>query len=124
MDGASIDETLTYHEDELHSIASVVQNFCFFIAEKWQIASDKSGSGNTANIGSIKNIADLINGQGMFAKLGETWFDEYWMNYKKITIADGKGGTKKISTLKEFVNYKQGDVSLIVNSVNQRKRKK
>jgi hypothetical protein len=102
----------------------VVQNFCFFIAEKWQIASDKSGSGNTANIGSIKNIADLINGDGMFAKLGETWFDEYWMNYKKITITDGKGGTKKISTLKEFVNYKQGDVSLIVNSVNQRKRKK
>lgn len=124
VDGASIDETRIHHEHELHSIASVVQNFCFFIAEKWQIASDKSGSGNTANIGSIKNIADLINGDGMFAKLGETWFDEYWMNYKKITITDGKGGTKKISTLKEFVNYKQGDVSLIVNSVNQRKRKK
>ena len=35
----------------------------------------------------------------MFYKLGEEWFDEYWMNYKKITISDGKGGTKKISSL-------------------------
>jgi hypothetical protein len=31
----------------------------------------------------------------MFSKLGEEWFDEYWMNYKKITVQDGKGGTKK-----------------------------
>ena len=54
----------------------------------------------------------------MFSKLGEHWFDEYWMNYKKITIYDGKGGTKKISNLKEFVQYKNGDVSLILSKRN------
>nr|WP_309695687.1 type II restriction endonuclease [Armatimonas sp.] len=113
-ESATIDETKSYNIMELHSIASVVNNFQFFVTEKWKIANDKSGSGNTANIGSIKNIFDIINGQGVFSKLGESWFDEYWMNYKKITIQVGDGVTKKISTLKDFVEYKNGDVSLIV----------
>jgi len=117
-EGATIDETQSYRIDELCSIASVVKNFQFFVTEKWKIASDKGGSGNTANIGSINNIADIITGRGMFSKLGEHWFDEYWMNYKKITVQDGKGDTKKISTLREFVAYKNGDVSLIVNKRN------
>jgi hypothetical protein len=117
-DGATIDETKAHSIDELHSVASVVKNFHFFVTEKWKIASDKGGSGNTANIGSINNIADIICGRGMFSRLGEHWFDEYWMNYKKITIQDGKGGTKKISTLREFVEYKNGDVSLVVNKRN------
>jgi len=116
--GATIDETHTHNIDELHSIASVAQNFHFFVTEKWKIASDKGGSGNTANIGSINNIADIINGRGMFSRLGENWFDEYWMNYRKITVQDGKGGTKKIATLREFVEYKNGDVSLIVSKRN------
>jgi hypothetical protein len=114
MDGATIDETRTHSLDELHAISSVVRNLQFFVVEKWQIASDKGGSGNTANIGSINNIDDIIHGRGMFSQLGESWFDDYWMNYKKITIADGKGGTKKISTLAEFVAYRKGDVALVV----------
>lgn len=58
-----------------------------------------------------KRIANAV-------KLGETWFDEYWMNYKKITIQDGEGGTKKIANLREFIEYKKGDVSLIVGKSN------
>jgi len=117
-DITSIDETKIYAVDDLDLITSVVKNFQFFVTEKWKIASDKSGSGNTANIGSINNIDDIINGNGIFSKLGENWFDDYWMNYKKITIPDGKGDTKKISTLKEFVTYRNGDVSLIVEKRN------
>lgn len=117
-DITSIDETKILSVDELHSITSVVKNFQFFVTEKWKIASDKSGSGNTVNIGSINNIDDIINGNGLFSKLGENWFDDYWMNYKKITIPDSKGGTKKISTLKEFVAYRNGDVSLIIEKRN------
>jgi len=117
-EGATIDETEVRKIDELHSIASVVRNFHFFVTEKWKIASDKGGSGNTANIGSINNIAHIITGKGMFSNLGEHWFDEYWMNYKKITVEDGKGGTKKISSLREFVAYKNGDVSLVVDKWN------
>jgi hypothetical protein len=116
--GATIDETKAHKIEELHSIASVASNFHFFVTEKWKIASDKGGSGNTANIGSINNIADIVNGRGMFSKLGEHWFDEYWMNYKKITVQDEDGATKKISNLREFVAYKNGDISLIVDKRN------
>jgi len=54
----------------------------------------------------------------MFSKLGEDWFDDYWMNYRKITIPDGKGGTRRISNLKDFVNYRKGDTALIVAKHN------
>ncbi len=77
VDGSTIDETKAHSLEELQSIASVVKNFNFFVTEKWKIASDKGGSGNTANIGSINNIEDIINGRGMFSKLWENWFDDY-----------------------------------------------
>ncbi len=89
----------------LKSITSVIKDFDFFAAEKWKIASDKQGSGNTANIGSIVDIDDLRNGNGIFSKLGEEWFDEYWINYGSATmIKDGK--PVKISTLKDFLEFK------------------
>ena len=109
-----LDETRTYGLEELHSIASVIKDFQFFVAEKWKIASDKSGSGNTANIGSINKISDILSGRGMFSSLGEKWFDDYWMNYGKITIADDNGRTKKITNLEDFVTYRGGDTRLIV----------
>ncbi len=117
--GSTINETKAYEIDELQSITSVVKDLEFFVAEKWRIASDTSGSGNTANIGSINNIEDILNANGMFSKLGEEWFDDYWMNYRKITVSDGKGGTKKITNLKEFVKYRKGDISLIVPKRNR-----
>jgi len=119
IDGTTIDETKSYAISELHSIASVVKDFEFFVAEKWRIASDKSGSGNTANIGSINRITDISAGNGMFSKLGEEWFDDYWMNHNKITIPDGKGGTKKITALEDFVKYRNGNVALIVPKNNK-----
>ena len=109
-----VDETRSYRFEELPSITSVIKDFEFFVAEKWKIASDKSGSGNTANIGSINKIADIISGRGMFSDLGEEWFDDYWMNYGKITITDDNGTTKQIKNLKDFVAYRGGDVELIV----------
>lgn len=109
-----LDETNTYRLEELQSIASVIRNFQFFVAEKWKIASDKSGSGNTANIGSINKISDILSGRGMFSRLGEQWFDDYWMNYGKITIADSEAGTKKITNLQDFVIYRGGDTRLVV----------
>ena len=109
-----VDETRTYDFEELRSITSVIKDFEFFVAEKWKIASDKSGSGNTANIGSINKIEDIVSGRGMFSDLGEEWFDDYWMNYGKITITEESGKTKQIRNLKDFVAYRGGDVDLIV----------
>ncbi|MGD0590598.1 MAG: type II restriction endonuclease [Bacteroidota bacterium] len=89
----------------LKSITSVIKDFDFFAAEKWKIASDKQGSGNTANIGSIFDIADLKNGNGIFSQLGEEWFDEYWINHGSASmVKDGK--PVKITTLKDFLEFK------------------
>ena len=119
MENSQIINIKKHKLDELKSITSVVKNFEFFIAEKWKIASDKSGSGNTTNIGSINRIEDIINEHGMFSKLGEDCFDDYWMNFKKITKPNGKGGTEKINTLKKFLEYRNGDSSLIVPKNNR-----
>ncbi len=89
------------------------------MVEKWRIASDKSGSGNTANIGSINCIEDIVKGRWVFSKLGEEWFDDYWMNYDKIIVPDGKGGVRKIRDIKSFVEYRNGDVSLIQKKNNR-----
>lgn len=91
--------------ENLKSITSVIKDFDFFAAPKWKIASDSQGSGNTANIGSIKDIEDLKNGNGVFSKLGEDWFDEYWMNYGTTTmIKDGK--TVKVTNIWDFLEFK------------------
>ena len=106
----------------LKSIVSVIKDFQFFVAEKWEIASDTEGSKNTANIGSITYIEDLITGNGMFSKLGEEWFDEYWINYGSVTkMKDGKA--VKISKLKDFLEFK-GRIDLIDNIVNKNTKKK
>lgn len=92
--------------DSLCSISSVIRNLQFFAAEKWKIASDKSGSGNTANIGSVKSIASLFSETGVFANLSEEWFDDYWRNYGRIMITDADGTTKRLSSLQEFLKYR------------------
>ena len=53
-----------------------------FFIEKWKLASKKAGSGNTCNIGSIKNIKDIQNKKYIFKN--ENDFNNYWINYKKI----------------------------------------
>ena len=116
-----IDDTKVYGLSNLHSLTSVIKDFEFFVGEKWRIASDKSGSGNTANIGSIAKIDDILNGNGMFSRLGEQWFDDYWMNYGKITITTQEGKTRKITNLIDFVKYRGGDIDLIVPKAQRRK---
>jgi hypothetical protein len=89
----------------LKSITSVIKDFDFFVAEKWKIASDKQGSGNTANIGCNLNLENLKSESGIFSRLGEAWFDEYWLNFGTATmIKDGK--SLRITNLKDFLEFK------------------
>lgn len=108
--------------DNLRSIASVVRDFQFFVCEKWRLASDKQGSGNTANIGSITCIRDILTGNGVFARLGEEWFDEYWMNYG-VTTRMKKGKATPIRSLADFLDFKRGDKSKIVAMSMKKKAK-
>lgn len=108
--------------DNLRSIASVVRDFQFFVCEKWRLASDKQGSGNTANIGSITFIQDVLAGNGVFARLGEEWFDEYWMNYG-VTTRMKKGKATPIRSIEDFLDFKRGDKSKIVTMTAKKKVK-
>lgn len=101
------DETTIYKLSDLLSISSVIKDITFFFEEKWKIASDVSGSGNTANIGSIKSIKDLCLGNGTFAKYGEKLFDDYWINYGNIIVITDTGKSKRITKLAEFLKYKR-----------------
>ena len=91
--------------EDVETIPATIKNFLFFAEEKWKIADDKSGSGNTANIGSIKNISDILSGNGVFAKAGEEFFDDYWANFGKIEIFT-KGKRKKLSSFEEYLKYR------------------
>ena len=99
------EETHIYSMDQIETIPAVIKKFIFFADEKWKIASDKGGSGNTANIGSIKNIDDILNGNGVFAKASEELFDDYWINFGKIEILVN-GKRKKLSSFGEYLQYR------------------
>lgn len=100
------EETKIYKIEDIQNIPSVANHFIFFAEEKWKIASDKSGSGNTANIGSIQKISDILSGNGVFAKAGEKYFDDYWANFGKIEIKDKNNKYKKMSSFEEYIEYR------------------
>lgn len=97
-----------YQLNELKNITSVIRDFTFFVQEKYKIALDRPGSGNTKNIGSVRNIDTLVQGKGPFAVLGEDVFDDYWMYYLTKDMAraiDLKEAPYK--NLKEYREYKK-----------------
>lgn len=104
----------------LREITSVMRDLQFFVCEKWELASDQAGSGNTANIGGIKNIDDVVNGRGVFCHLGEAAFDEYWMNYGKIT---DKASGRKITDLRNYLAFKGLDPSKAYYRSDKRQKK-
>lgn len=99
------EELHVYSIDEIENIPAVIKDFLFFAEEKWKIASDKGGSGNTANIGSIQKIDDILSGNGVFAKAGEELFDDYWANFGKMEVVVN-GKRKKLSSFDEYLKYR------------------
>ena len=71
-----------YSIENIDRIQLPFDNVETFVQEKWRIAGDKAGSGNTTNIGSINGyIKDFKNGKGPFKS--EKEFLEYWRGYKR-----------------------------------------
>lgn len=77
-------------------------NVEIFIQEKYRIAGDKPGSGNTENIGSFKtNNSHLIKeGLGPFSFLGNEVFENYWRGYPKYREAN-----KDYTSLEEYFDW-------------------
>lgn len=111
VDSYLINETKTYNLENFTEIQSVVKDFDFFIQEKWKIALDRPGSGNTKNIGSETEITKLKSGNGLFKRNfsnnGKKAFDDYWMNYETKDMAKKVGRDtprfKNITTYLEWV---------------------
>ncbi len=121
-----IDETKILELNNLDKITSVIKDLVFFAEEKWKISSDKGGSGNTANIGSIQYIDDILKGNGVFKNLGEEIFDEYWINQGVLQVPDPKktGNFKELTKLTEFLKFKGMDSDKINPMRPKRKNKK
>ncbi len=103
----AIDERKIYQIDDLQNITSVAKDFEFFVQEKYKIALDRPGSGNTKNIGSTTNIDALKKGNGTFAELGEETFDDYWKFYLTKDMAKAAELNKSPYTnLKQYKELK------------------
>ena len=83
--------------DSMDKVIPPIENVEVIIQQKWQIASDKPGSGDTANIGSARTLEELHNGKGIFTQFGDKGkdiFEDYWRNFdwhppRKYTSLDG-----------------------------------
>ncbi len=102
-----VDEQRMYSLDDLPNIMSVIHDFEFLLQEKWRIASDRPGSGNTKNIGSVTSIQDLTSGRGPFAAHGQAVFDDYWMNYLTRDMARAIDSPVPYHDLKGYWQWKQ-----------------
>ena len=72
--------SMQYTIADLAGIPTPVSDVEVFMQEKWKVAGDRPGSGNTANIGSIRGkLADFQQGNGAFKDEAE--FLAYWRGY-------------------------------------------
>jgi len=106
-------EKTVYTIDELDKIKSVIRDFRFFVQPKYKIAAATPGSGNTKNIGSIKNIEKLVNGEGVFSTLGEEVYDDYWMYYLTKDMAKALEIPRPYTNLKSYLEYKQKGINVL-----------
>ena len=102
-----IDENKVYTTDDLEDILSVVKDFDFIVQEKYKIAKDRPGSGNTKNIGSCVKMSELREGTGPFSTLGVKVFDDFWINYMTMEMArSAKLKRPPYSNLREYLKYR------------------
>lgn len=106
----SAQESRVYDISEKENIAFPYYDVKYFIQEKYKIAGDKPGSGNTENIGSIatNDFSDFVDGKGPFNELGQDTFDIYWKYYPKYRAAD-----KAYTSLSEFLKWLPNNIENI-----------
>ncbi len=101
-------EDKIYAMEDLSDIVSVVGDFVFLVQEKWRIGSDHPGSGNTKNIGSVKEINTVLEGNGPFASHGKEVFDDYWTNYLTRDMARAIDSEVHYRNLEEYLKWRKG----------------
>ncbi len=93
--------------EDIDSIIPAIRDVEFLVKEKYCLASDQPGSGNTTNIGSITDPELLKEGKGPFATLGNEVFGDYWRNYQTAGMAQRLGQARPYTNLSEYLTWKQ-----------------
>ena len=111
MDANNFRADLLAHFDEFQSTLATdrgdwIVKGSILLHEKWHIASDRPGSGNTKNIGSARNIQALVEGNGPFALHGPEVFDDYRMNYLTEDMAQAIGSDVPYRNLEEYWQWR------------------
>ena len=101
----TLEEKNVYKLNDMKKITSVIHDFTFFVQEKYMIALDRPGSGNTKNIGSVVSIEALTQGKGPFSDLGEEVFNDYWIYY--LTKDMARAVDLKVVPYKNLNEYKK-----------------
>ena len=93
-----------YPIDSLGELTVPYYDVEVFVQEKYKIAGEKPGSGNTENIGSFKTkkVEHLINGEDPFAVLGNEIYEDYWSNYPKYRVE-----VKEYTNIDEYIAWKE-----------------
>jgi len=99
-----------YALNEIDHIQPPIRDIETFFHEKWRVASDRPGSGNTRNIGSITDLMTLREGEGTFVCLGEEGeavFNEYWQQYLNRDMARAAELSEPpFHNLREYLHYR------------------
>lgn len=88
---------------DLGKVVAPVRDVELIIREKWKIASDRPGSGNTTNIGSVLFIDALRDGKGTFTKFGNKGrevFEDYWRNFDRTA-------PRKYGNVDEYLRWRK-----------------
>jgi len=96
-----------YSIDDLETVLSVIRDLEAVLHEKYRIASDRPGSGNTKNIGSCTDLTQLRDGAGPFAELGVEVFDDYWQFFLTKDMArQAELPHPPYKNLEEYLRYR------------------
>lgn len=99
-----------YSVEQIDSILPPICDIEIFLHEKWRVASDHPGSGNTRNIGSVTDLIALREGKGPFVRLGEEGeaiFNEYWQQYLNRDMARAAElSVPPFRNLREYLHYR------------------
>lgn len=99
-----------YALSDIESVQPPIRDIEVFFREKWRVASDRPGSGNTRNIGSVTNLEALREGTGPFVRLGkegEAIFSEYWQQYLNRDMARAAElSAPPFRNLQEYLHYR------------------
>ncbi len=103
-------ESRVYKYEDRSLIEFPYANVRYFMEEKYKIAGDKPGSGNTENIGSVstRDFSVFVKGEGPFSELGQDVYDIYWKYYPKYRAAE-----KPYTSLEEFLNWLPTHIDVI-----------